>query len=335
MTVQVNWAYTPPPNIGGGYGYYLAAQRLKEAAQAAGVVDDPGADIALHFAAPRGFSPNGAPRSVLYTTWETPEMPPYLIDQIGQAAALIVPSRFCYELLSRFYSGPIHICPLGVHPWQFPFKDRNGAEYRKRPFRWLAVSAPTVAKGWDVIDTVWSQVGLGADNCELYLKTTSPQGADPPPGLPLSPQGEGVWRYDNIVFDTRDLDAADLCALYHSAHAFLFPTGAEGWGLTLQEAMSTGLPCVATRYSGHLEFANERNCDLVPWHPARTKTKSGLILTTAYADPQRVADAMRGVMSNYSKALSMGRRASIDAQEFTWTRAGERLKQILGDLGAS
>jgi len=48
-----------------------------------------------------------------------------------------------------------------------------------------------------------------------------------------------------------------LPALYKAADAFVLPSRGEGWGLPVAEAMSMGLPAIATDWSGTTEFLNK------------------------------------------------------------------------------
>jgi hypothetical protein len=43
----------------------------------------------------------------------------------------------------------------------------------------------------------------------------------------------------------------------------VFPSRAEGWNLELLEIMSVGRSTIATNYSAHTEFCNDRNCHLI------------------------------------------------------------------------
>jgi glycosyltransferase involved in cell wall biosynthesis len=45
--------------------------------------------------------------------------------------------------------------------------------------------------------------------------------------------------------------------LYRACDAYVGPSYGEGWGLPYQEAMSMGLPVIATRWSGQTEFLND------------------------------------------------------------------------------
>jgi glycosyltransferase involved in cell wall biosynthesis len=46
-------------------------------------------------------------------------------------------------------------------------------------------------------------------------------------------------------------------SLYRSVDAFVLPSRGEGWGRPYMEAMSMGLPVIATNWSGPTEFVNE------------------------------------------------------------------------------
>lgn len=47
-----------------------------------------------------------------------------------------------------------------------------------------------------------------------------------------------------------------LLHIYQAIDLFTLPTGGEGWGLPILEAMSCGVPCLVTGYSGHMDYCD-------------------------------------------------------------------------------
>lgn len=70
-------------------------------------------------------------------------------------------------------------------------------------------------------------------------------------------------RPDVHVVD-RPLRAFDLTASLQHADCVLSLHRSEGLGMVLAEAMACGTPCVATKFSGNLDFMDETNALLVP-----------------------------------------------------------------------
>eukprot|EP00227_Mantoniella_beaufortii_P018278 CAMPEP_0197577002 /NCGR_PEP_ID=MMETSP1326-20131121/1789_1 /TAXON_ID=1155430 /ORGANISM="Genus nov. species nov., Strain RCC2288" /LENGTH=1233 /DNA_ID=CAMNT_0043139993 /DNA_START=914 /DNA_END=4615 /DNA_ORIENTATION=+ len=62
----------------------------------------------------------------------------------------------------------------------------------------------------------------------------------------------------------RPFSSVDLIRLYKGADAYVSAHWGEGWGLPLSEAMSMGLPTIATDFSGNTEFMSHENSFLVP-----------------------------------------------------------------------
>ena len=63
----------------------------------------------------------------------------------------------------------------------------------------------------------------------------------------------------NVVMLDGYMDRAELTGLLRTADCYLSPHRAEGFGLTLLEAMSLGKPVVATNYSGNVDFMTSDN----------------------------------------------------------------------------
>ena len=67
-----------------------------------------------------------------------------------------------------------------------------------------------------------------------------------------------LWGYQSME---------DIANLYRSAHAFVFASKAEGWGLPIIEAAACGLPLITTFYSAQTEFLQDikSSCVFVPY----------------------------------------------------------------------
>lgn len=68
---------------------------------------------------------------------------------------------------------------------------------------------------------------------------------------------------------------SDLPSLYRSASAFVLPSHGEGWGRPHVEAMSMGLPLIATNWSGPTAFMTEMNSYPLAIEPELVPVGSG------------------------------------------------------------
>jgi glycosyltransferase involved in cell wall biosynthesis len=107
----------------------------------------------------------------------------------------------------------------------------------------------------------------------------------------------------------------DQHALMASADAYVSLHRAEGFGLTIAEAMANGLPVVATGYSGNLVFMDDTNSWLVGYELAPIAPGSDPYPTDArWAEPDldAAAAAMREIVADPVKAKERGVRAAFD-----------------------
>ena len=93
---------------------------------------------------------------------------------------------------------------------------------------------------------------------------------------------------------------------------------AEGYGLTMAEAMMLGKPVVATGYSGNLEFMDEDNSVLVPYSKVRIPMGQRPYPAGAmWANPdvEAAAAAMLRLASDPAAGTRLGARARADVLE--------------------
>jgi len=96
---------------------------------------------------------------------------------------------------------------------------------------------------------------------------------------------------------------AALCDCYVSLHR------AEGFGLTMSEAMSLGKPVIATGYSGNMDFMDEENAYLVPFLMRRVGPgREPYLADGLWADPDLDAAArlMLHVFEHQDEAMAKG-----------------------------
>lgn len=117
-----------------------------------------------------------------------------------------------------------------------------------------------------------------------------------------------------IVF-TGELPNDQLPELYSLADVAVFPTiGEEAFGISIAEALSCGVPVVATRVGGVPEVVPEGGGIFVPPR-----------------DGEAIAEVLRGLFADPERRRRMGEtgRAHVDAN-FSWARISERFERLTG-----
>jgi glycosyltransferase involved in cell wall biosynthesis len=103
----------------------------------------------------------------------------------------------------------------------------------------------------------------------------------------------------------------ELVGLYRGAAAYLDPALYEGFGYGVLEAMACGAPVVASNRTSIPEAVGD----------------AGLLCDPE--SPEELAGALRRVLAEPGLADELRRKGLARAAEFTWERAGERLRAAL------
>ena len=351
---------------GNTYGYSTQANRIHEALLALGVTvvesqEEP-YDVAVHIVTPERFVPVPGARNVLFTMYEATSIPESWIPKVRQADMLVVPCKNNQDLFKNYFTGPVEVCGLGIDPAMFTYKERRRPG-PKEPFRYLWIGAPNPRKGFQlalVSWTNWLRTGRMPKNVQLYLKTSGTV-EDKVARFKVAIKRDekaktaSVDFYEDkfvpadvpdlpgITMDSRNMTDTELVELYHSAHAFLLPSVGEGWGLTLSEAMATGLPCIWTHWGGPRDFADATvGYPLNKWRfgPLKMmnakKGEDGQVRVFAehdsygaIADFGELVAREEQIYADYDRALALGKKASERMHaRFKWSDCAERFVQI-------
>lgn len=168
-------------------------------------------------------------------------------------------------------------------------------------------------------------------SARLTLKLSNASSA---PGFDalLARQTEGAGNIETI---NRTFSADELSALYERCDVVISLHRAEGFGLTLAEAMARGLPVVGTAWSGSADFLSDATgvpvsyrlvsaCD--PQHTYHFPSMSW-----AEADVEAAASALRRLRADPSGARRLGEAgAAHAAAHWTAPAYARRVRALLG-----
>lgn len=339
--MNVRWNERPEA-AGNAFGYLAQQARTAEAAARFGLVEDPHADVFVNCRTPISFRPSKrrGDANVLYTNWEADRLSPAQQVWANQADLIVTISSWCAEIFRRelLPTIPVEYVHLGLDRIHSPVRRHAPG---RRPFRWLWVGAESARKGWQLIvgqrdasqkkDIVidpggvwWTHGFARRDDVELYVK--------------MSTYGtEEVRTLGNVTFDTRRISDIEMRDLYRSAHGFLFPSYGEGWGLTLAEAMASGLPSLYTRWGGVLDFvpaADHAAHRPLPHEMIRVTDRGeqryGVEVEVPQARIDLMALQMADLMDDYQRARREAEGYGWEIyRRLTWERTGRDFVRAL------
>lgn len=207
------------------------------------------------------------------TMFETDSLPESWVDPCNSMDEIWVPTDFNLETFRKAgVTVPLLKVPGGVDTEAY----RPGLEPLPLPGRgagttYLSVFEWTARKGFDVLLKGWARAFKPSDDVRLVLRAYPPNAIEGDPVAWVTQQidktlasvGSSRDRCAPILVIASQVPEADMPRLYAAADVYLAPSRGEGWGRPHMEAMSCGVPVVATRWSGNLEFQDDDNSWLI------------------------------------------------------------------------
>ncbi len=277
--------------------------------------------LAFHYDYRLGPAVLPSERIVQYSMWESTAIPAPHVDETNRVSALLyVP---CAQNREAFREAgvrvPIEVLPHGVDPEEFPGLERRRSDH----YTFGTYGALSPRKGIDVLLRAFLDEFSPAEPVRLILKTVAPAPA---------------YRVEDprVVFRTGFFDHPGLLDFLRQLDAFVLPSRGEGFGLCGLEAMATGLPLIATDWSGPADYLDPEDSFPLAYRlveargtEAHRRRFFGL---WAEPDEEHLRSLMRWLYEHPEDGAKKGRLASQRIHTgWTWDRVA---RQMCEDLDA-
>lgn len=286
--------------------------------------------------------PAGAFRAVGRSMFESDRLPEGWAERLNGMDAVWVPTQFQAAV---FESGGVDRDRLRVvgEAVDTAFFDARLAAQplpiagsRPGDVRLCSVFKWEWRKGWDVLlSAFFTEFGARDEVALVVLASAYHSDADFEGRIRRYCEAEGM-ACDARVHVLSGLSAVELRAFYAGCSALVQPSRGEGWGRPHVEAMSMGVPVIATNWSGPTAYLTRRN-----GYPLRydglVAMPDGPFQGHRFAQPSKthLRDLMRRVVTEPQDARARGLRAARDMRaRFTPRHLARRILYLLRDVVA-
>jgi len=213
-----------------------------------------------------------------YWAWELPKAPKSWLKDAAMLEEIWAPSGYT---AGAFIDAA---APVRTVPHPLFMEDYRSVEPAERPPGFLAVTlfdfnSSAARKNPDGMIEAFNRAFPNDPNTRLVIKTQNAQlfpaafqrlRETAPANVDIV---DAVWPYENVK---RLIASADVLLSLHRA---------EGFGLTMAEAMALGTPVIGTGWSGNIDFMDKTCALLVPSAPIPVEDPQGIYEGQKWAEP--------------------------------------------------
>ncbi len=305
----------------------------------------PGGVWLQHANAPEGIvadlalGPQRGRYRIGYWAWETSVAPAQWARQVPKYHEIWVPSVFCAESLRASLhnnclgdlSGRIRVMPHPLPEPQPVAPDPERFGLKASAVRALCLfdarSAFARKNPWAAIETWCTAMPNSRPNrAQLLVKCLAGDVATREGGRLRAL----IARRPDIVLLTDRLSDAEMDVLVESVDFVISLHRAEGFGLSLAEAMLRGKAVVATEWSGNLDFMTLENSALVPVTVVPVSDPSGTYRSGQWAKPNLgiAVGEIRVLLENPARRAMLGAEARKIGPRLRAPWSAESLKAL-------
>jgi glycosyltransferase involved in cell wall biosynthesis len=280
------------------------------------------------------FLPHGfrAKRNIGYWVWETETLPARFRHAQSAFDEIWTPSRYSAQAISATIDRPVRVLPHCVDLASIDRAHPDRARFG------LPSDALLFGFAFDPRSNLERKNVLGLlrafqsafrhdDHCYLVLKVNSARFSSYE-----FDRIKGEVINDRVLFVEGVLDRISTFAFMKSLDTYVSLHRSEGFGLSCAEAMACGLPVVASRYSGNLDFMRDDNSLLVTTRVVQTDRPHGPYPAgTRWGDPDLDAAvaALRDLLADHARRHLGDAGNSSVRRELSRDRIGERLMALI------
>lgn len=290
---------------------------------------------------------------ILNTAWETTKIPNNWFPAINEFDAIFVPSKHNMDALKNSgLSVPVFLVPHGADTRTFnPNNEKMPLAGAAGKFIFISVFDFQHRKNPEGLLRAYWEEFKPHENVMLVIKTYWSGNKNLEALIELL-----ILKYKNalgftnkntapVVLITSTIGKKQLKGLYTLGNVFVLPSRGEGVGLPFIEALSSGIPVIATGWGGQMDFLNEDNAFLVDYRLEKpiVSMKNAISRKFLYlfaekgqlwAEPNVLSlrRQMRLAYENSSLCKLKGKQGRKDMLKMSWDQAGSVLKQAVEEV---
>lgn len=280
--------------------------------------------------------------NIAYWAWETDEFPEEYKIYFDYFNEIWTPSSYCQNVISKKSPIPVlnvpHAVPIGQINDNTALRHKVFGE-RKNTFIYsffFDYKSQIVRKNVvGLIESFRLAFGQNNNDITLLLKTYPSKHHIKDKELIESL----IANDSSIILFEESLERTELNDLLNITNCYVSLHHAEGFGLTMAEAMGYGKPVIATGYSGNTEYMNINNALLVKYETAKLETPVGPFPKgSCWANPSNTdaADLMKYVYENHNQLNSITNVAKDDIRnKFSLNHIGKLMYERLSIISKS
>lgn len=307
-------------------GYGQSAQYLMERLRDEGIAyirRNKNQEIGLCYYTPPFIKDLYTKYKILYTMFESTNIPEFWVSSLKKADLVLVPSKFCQKAFKK-RGIETKVVPLGFDEDKFKVikRKRDGNE----PFTFLHYNAFNIRKGFDLVFKAFTEEFGNDENVKLILKTINPN-----PPFPILKS-----EYPNIEVIKGEYSTNKMNELLERSDLFVFPSRGEGFGLTPLETLASGITSIIPNGSGMSEYFNDKY-----FIEAKIKGEVQSVYTNynlnevgnmIEVDIEDLKKKMRWAFNNRDKVSEMGLKGAKWVKKYNSENWAKNLSKVIKDF---
>lgn len=296
-------------------------------------------DLDLTYTVPQNFPDrfltNSKCRMAIYN-YESSIMPEHWTKFYPFVDFVLPSSQYVAEMFERngCPKNKIQVVPHGIDLEVFNMMAKPAKIQTEKTFKFLCIAEPHYRKQLDKLLDLYARTFTSADDVCLVLKTKIFD------DVTIKDKKEFEMDLRPILKDLRKKYGsalpeikivsgrlANIASLYTACNAFILMTASEGWGMPFLEALACGIPVIAPRHGGQLEFLNDNNavltkCGTRKARPFEQYWSSHTKAVVGNPDEDDFANNMIDLIKNYTEIKTRLLPGMLDtSSKLTWFNA--------------